>query len=284
MSSVTLQNNVRLRVILILTISLLIQLCRPWVSTSVHKITVLLEFNGVFYGMLLLCSCIPSKTAWYIAGIALVMSTFISGTVLTLGAISTLRCFDKSGCVQTVPGSVLVLLLVALQCGLDLYQTWNVYLILRAPYFVASSTQRLVILISWAFPFTILTNSVLFSASQWTLWVAPPLVAMPIVIIMAQSSEYTLIGLLLTISIVSNALALTTVTNSLARSAVLVQAAISLFGAVILFVPSAKYVRPVSPSLEKEPVLPVVLSPQPSRQKGHLRNRRGIDKSKMLRF
>lgn len=276
MSSVTLQNNVRLRVILILAISLLIQMGRHFVSDSVHKATALLEFNYIFYGLLLLCSCIPSKIAWYIAVIALVMATMVSGTVLALGSLSTWRCLDNSGCIQTMPGSCLVLLLVAVQCLLDLYQTWNVYLILRRPYLVASSTQRLVILFAWAFPFAILTNGVLLSESQWTVWVSPPLVAMPIIIIMAQSSEYTLIGILTLISIASNAFSILYVTNTLARSAIIIQGAISLFGTIILFIPSKTYVKPIiSPP---QPVLPIV-----QKKDGGLRNRK-IHKSKMLHF
>ena len=101
MSSVTLQNNVRLRVILVLVISVFIQIGRNFVSDSVHKATNLLELNYMLYGLLLLCSCIPSKIAWYVAGIALVMATFLDGTVLALGTIGTMRCVENSGCIQT---------------------------------------------------------------------------------------------------------------------------------------------------------------------------------------
>jgi len=256
MSSVTLQNNVRLRVILVLAISLLVQLGRNFVSDSVHKATSLLEFNYIFYGLLLLCSCIPSKIAWYIAGIALSMATVLGGAVLALGGVSTLRCVQKSGCVQTIPGSLFVLALVAVQCLLDAYQTWNIYLIIRIPYFVASSTQRMVILFSWALPFAVVTNVVLLSESQWSVWVSPPLVAMPIIIIMIQSAEYTLIGILITISIASNVFAMISITNTLAQSALIVQAAISIFGAIVMFIPSETYVIP--PKTTKDvPVLPV---------------------------
>lgn len=280
MSSVTLQNNVRLRVILILALSLLIQMGRNFVSDSVHKATALLEFNYILYGLLLLCSCLPSKIAWYVAVIALVLATLVSGTVLVLGGLSTWRCLDKSGCIQTIPGSSLVLVLVAVQCLLDLYQTWNVYLILRRPYLVASSTQRLVILFAWAFPFAVLTNWSLFSVSQWTVWVSPPLVAMPIIIIMAQSSEYTLIGILTLVSIASNVFSIFYVTNTLARSAILVQGAISLFGTIILFIPSETYVKPpaIAPP---SPILPV------QKMDARLRNRKShtlAAKSKILHF
>lgn len=281
MSSVTLQNNVRLRVILVLLISLLIQFGRHFVSDSVHKATALLEVTYIFYGLLLLCSCIPSKIAWYIAAIVLVMATLVDGTVLALGGLSTLRCLEKSGCIQTMPGNSLVLLLVAMQCLLDLYQTWNVYLILRRPYLIASSTQRLVILFAWAFPFAILTNWILLIESQWTVWVSPPLVAMPIIIIMVQSSEYSLVGLLIAVSIASNAFSYVYVTNTLARSAIIVQGAISLFGTIILFIPSETYVKPpaISPP---QPILPVV-----QKIDSRLRNRKSQNppsKSKMLHF
>jgi glucose-6-phosphate-specific signal transduction histidine kinase len=121
---------------------------------------------------------------------------------------------------------------------------------------VASSTQRLVILFAWAFPFAVLTNWSLFSESQWTVWVSPPLVAMPIIIIMAQSSEYTLIGILTLVSIASNVFSIFYVTNTLARSAILVQGAISLFGTIILFIPSETYVKPPAIATPS-PILPV---------------------------
>lgn len=278
MSSVTLQNNVRLRVILVLVISVFIQIGRNFVSDSVHKATNLLELNYMLYGLLLLCSCIPSKIAWYVAGIALVMATFLDGTVLALGTIGTMRCVENSGCIQTLPGSITVLAMVALQTLLDAYQMWSIYLIVRIPYFVASSTQRIVILFAWALPFAVVTNVVLLIESQWSVWVSPPLVAMPIIIIMIQSAEYTLIGFLIAISIASNLFSLMYVDNTLVYSTILVQTAISLFGAIILFIPSETYIAP-PPALEQEeqPVLPVDSTVKENPQ---LRQR----KSQMLHF
>lgn len=280
MSSVTLQNNIRLRVILVISLSLFVQFGRNFVSDSVHKATDLLEINYIFYGLLLLCSCIPSKIAWYVAAIGTLLATLLSALALALGGIATSRCLDNSGCIQTIFPSLLVLAAVALQCLLDLYQTWNIYIILRTPYFIASSTQRLVILFSWTLPFAILTNIVLFMESAWSVWASPPLVAMPIIIIMAQAAvvDSLLLGVLIAISMTSNMVALLTQIE-LAHTALMIQAAISAFGTLVLFLPSEKYIQPpppAAPTVEQSPILPTVstLEVQKLRQR----------KSKILKF
>ena len=69
-STATLQNNVRLRIFLILIISIGIQLIRKTASDSVYKATALLEINYILYGAILLCSLLPYKTTWAVALVA----------------------------------------------------------------------------------------------------------------------------------------------------------------------------------------------------------------------
>jgi|FLMP01.1.fsa_nt_emb hypothetical protein len=279
-SSATLQNNIRQRVVLVVALSIGIQAGKQMVSDSVHKATTLLEINYGLYGILLLCSIMPSKSAWYMGGLVSVMATLIDAGVFGLGLIATMRCIDKAGCVSTIPGSVVVLVFVGLQCLLDAYQTWNVYIVLRQPYFVASSSQRLRVTVAWALPFAILTNMVLMSASTWTAWVSPGLVAYPIVIVVAQSREDLFVAILLGVALVSHLVALLTVEHTLARTSIVIQSVLSTMGLALTLIPSSVYVKPPSrPDPDVVPMLPV--NSKPTVSNGLTRRR---NKSQHLHF
>jgi hypothetical protein len=281
-SSATLQNNIRQRVVLVVALSIGIQAGRPFVSDSVHKATTLLEMNYVLYGILLLCSTLPSKNAWYMGALVSAMATFLDTAVAGLGLIATMRCIDKAGCVSTIPGSVVVLGFVGLQCLLDAYQTWNVYIVLRQPYFVASSPQRLRVTVAWALPFALLTNLVLMTASTWTVWVSPGLVAYPIVIVIAQSGEDLFVALLLGVALGSHGLALLTVEHTLARTSLLIQSVLSTMGLALTLIPSSVYVKPPPrPDPDLLTVLPVRSEPMRSTENGLTQRR---NKSQRLQF
>tara|TARA_B110000091_G_scaffold130897_1_gene140340 strand:- start:10436 stop:11293 length:858 start_codon:yes stop_codon:yes gene_type:complete len=283
-SSAALQNNIRQRVVLVVALSLGIQMGRPFVSESVHKATMLIELNYALYGMLLLCSVMPSKTVWYVGALVSVLATFLDAAVLGLGMVATMRCIDKAGCVATIPGSVLVLGLVGLQCGLDAYQTWNVYIVLRRPRFVASSSQRLRVTVAWALPFTFLTNLVLMAQSAWTVWVSPGLVAYPVVIVVAQSREDLFVAILLGVALGSQLIALLTVEDTLARTSLVIQSVLSTMGLLLTLVPTTMYVKPPPrPDPEVVPVLPVNSKSTPFRStENELTQRR--NKSRHLHF
>ena len=257
-SSATMQNNIRQRVVLVVALSLSIQAGQQFVSDSVQKATTLLELNYVLYPILLLCSIMPSKSAWYVGALVVGLATLIDAVVFGLGLVATMRCIDKAGCVSTIPGSVVVLGLVGLQCLLDAYQTWNVYIVLRLPYFVASSAQRLRVIVAWALPFTLLTNLVLMSQSIWTVWVSPGLVAYPVVLVVAQSHEDLFVAVLLGVALGSHLVALLTVEHTLARTSLVIQSVLSTIGLGLTMIPSAVYVKP-PPRQDPEvvPVLPV---------------------------
>jgi hypothetical protein len=259
MSSITLQNNIRLRIVLSVGISIGIRIGKNFVSDSVHKASGLLEINYILYGLLMLCTIVPSKIAWYIASALLIVASIVDMTVLALSVVATMRCIDHSGCVHTIPGSIVVIFLIGLQLLVELYQTWNVYLILRIPHYIASSMQRLVILFSWAFPFVIVANVSLMLNSSWTVWVSPPLVAMPIIIFMAQSDEYSLIGALMCVSVASNFFALMYVSTSLVQNCLWIQAILTIFGSVILCLPY--YVQPKQKEEPPQTLLPTTLLP-----------------------
>ena len=283
-SSTTLQNNIRLRVVLVVALSIGIQAGRPFVSDSVHKATTLLGMNYVLYGILMLCSILPSKNAWYMGAVVLVMATLLDAAVLGLGLVATLRCIDKAGCVTTIPGSVVVLVFVGLQCLLDAYQTWNVYIVLRQPYFVASSPQRLRVTVAWALPFALLTNLVLMFESTWTVWVSPGLVAYPVVIVVAQSREDLFVATLLGVALGSHLVALLTVAHPLARTSLLIQSVLSTMGLALTLIPSSTYVKPPPrPDPEVLTVLPVSSKPSVVRSTDYgLTQRR--NKSQRLQF
>jgi hypothetical protein len=217
-NSATIQNNIRLRIVLVLFLSIGIQSMRFSVSDSVQRAILLLEINYGLYGLLLLASIVPSKAAWYAAALVVLLATILDSFVLTLGMVSTMRCLNKSGCLTTVPGSVLVLAMVLLQCSIDLYQVWNIYLVVRLPLFVASSTQRMRILYAWAMPFAVVSNLTLFFDSEWTVVASPSIVAYPMLIFLAHSGENVFLILLSMVALLSNGFLILTVSQSFSRS------------------------------------------------------------------
>ena len=114
-TTATLQNNVRLRVFLIITLSIIIQLVKTSASDSVKKATTLLEINYILYGTILLCSLLPLRTAWMAALFLATCSVFIGGAVTILATVSTYRCINtkQPGCIQTSPA-----VMCGLMCGM----------------------------------------------------------------------------------------------------------------------------------------------------------------------
>ena len=260
-NSATIQNNIRLRIILVILLSIGIQSAQSIVSESVQRATSLIEINYILYGLFLLSSIIPSKVAWYLAALLLLLATLLDAFVLTLGLVSTMRCLNKSGCLTTIPGSLLVLAMVLLQCAIDLYQLWNVYIVVRLPLFVASSTQRMRILYAWAMPFAVLSNLTLFWGSKWSVLASPPLVAYPMLIFLAHSGENTFLIILSIVALLSNVFLFLTLKYSLLYLSSIIQTVMCVIGIALLCVPVQSYkAPPIKKEPDKESVLPVALS------------------------
>ena len=239
MSTATLQNNVRLRIFLILVLSIGIRIARSFASNSVHKATGILAFNYIVYGIIVLCTLLPFKAAWIVAMFAIVVAIVIGGSSVVLGTISTVRCLsaNHAGCIQHAPGSIIAIVLAAIIVVLDIIQGWSIYLILRFPSFVASATQRIRIIFSWAWPFAWLVNISLIVESSWIFWVTPHLVIDPTLIVLADSEELFLLGGLMVVALASDFIALLQVKEDLAKWAIYVQIILTGAGMIMLFVP-----------------------------------------------
>lgn len=260
-NSATIQNNIRLRIVLVILLSICIQSARFIVSDSVQRAISLTEINYILYGLFLLSSIMPSKAAWYLAAIIITLVTLLDTFILTLGIVSTLRCLNKSGCLTTIPGSLIVLSMVTLQCAIDLYQVWNVYLVIRLPLFVASSTQRMRILYAWAIPFAIVSNITLFSNSEWTVLASPPLVAYPMLIFLAHSGENTFLIILSLVALISNVLLIIPSKNRLLNLSSIIQTVMCVIGICLLCVPVQSYkAPPIKKDTENETILPVAVA------------------------
>jgi len=238
-STATLQNNVRLRIFLILALSIGIRIARTYASESVHKATAVLEFNYILYGAIMLCSLMPFKSTWGVAFVCGLCAVILGGGISILSSISTYRCLKATqpGCVQTAPGSVISLLLALVIVGLDILQCWTIYLILKYPSFISSASQRIRILFAWAFPFAWLVNIVLLIESEWTVIVTPHLIIDPTVIILANSDEYVLLSILVGAVLVSDMLALLFVDISVVRTAITAQIVLSTGAALLICLP-----------------------------------------------
>jgi len=243
-SPVSLQNGVRLRIILVFGISILIALIVPSASDAVNKSISIMGANTLFYFTVLICSIIPSKVAWIVACIALFVASILDIVVFFLGFIVTVRCLDEGGCIQTLPFSLVVLVLVGLATVLDLYQTWNVYLILQTDTYVASATQRLRVVLTWALPFTILVNIALIVNSEFSIFATVPLISLPMIIVLAHENESTFLVLLMVITLLSIAVTLFSAKSSLAVSALMIEGVLTSFGLLLLFMPAEYYVKP----------------------------------------
>ena len=256
MTAVELQNGVRIRIVLILFVSILTRLFTPLSSDAVNSAVSISGVNTFFYFAVLICSIIPSKIAWIIAIIVLVVASILDLVVFFLSFVVTVRCLDEGGCIQTLPFSLVVLGLSGLIALLDLYQTWNVYLILQNKTYVASATQRLRVVLTWALPFVILSNIAMIADSEFSVFAIIPLISLPIVIFLAHKPEATFLGLMLIITLVSIAATLFSVANELASSSLLIEAVLTAFGFVLLFMPTEYYTKPPLPPEPDIHILP----------------------------
>lgn len=238
--SVTLQNNVRLRIFLILVLSIAIRVLRQWSSKSVHKATGILEINYILYAVMLLCTLLPFKAAWIIAVVAVIVAVVLGGVSTVLGTIATVRCLSGSqaGCVQSAPADISALVISGIIVLLDLLQAWTIYRIIRFPSFIASSTARIRILFAWAWPFAWMVNIALLIESEWTFWVTPHLIIDPTLIILANSDELYLLGGLMFVALASDAISLLQVHLSLARLGLWALSGLTIAGILMLFVPT----------------------------------------------
>lgn len=240
MSSVSLQNSVRLRIFLVLVLSIAIRIARPFSSTSVHKATRLLEINYIVYGIVLLCTLMPNKTAWMLAICAIIGGGVIGGACLMFALVATVRCMSGSqmGCIHSAPADIAINILVGGTTLLDLFQVWTIYRILRIKAFSASSTQRLRILFAWAWPFAWLVNIVLWSESTWTFWTLSHLMVDPTIIVLATTDETFLLWGLMGVVLLSDIIALLQVNISLARWGIVTSLALTCVGLLMLWVPT----------------------------------------------
>lgn len=230
-----LQNNVRLRIFLILVLSIVIRLVRTQVSTSVHKASGILETNYFIYGLVMICSLLPFKSAWVVAFCGQIVGTILDVSALSLALIATWRCQDQVGCVQTMPLSIVVLFLMTGVAFFDTLQTWSIYQILSGPMIITSATQRTRILFAWTLPFAYLINFKLMLHSQWTPLVTPHLVGDTLIILMAKSGErYILITVMVTL-LVFDVLAAIAIIDSLILKAIYIQMTLTLGGIFVFF-------------------------------------------------
>ena len=238
-TTATLQNNVRLRVFLIITLSIIIQLVKTSASDSVKKATTLLEINYILYGTILLCSLLPLRTAWMAALFLATCSVFIGGAVTILATVSTYRCINtkQPGCIQTSPWSVLSLMLSFIVLLLDILQCWTIYLILNYPSFVSSATQRIRILFSWALPFGWFLNIILFAESAWTPMASIHLMIDPSIIVLANTKETILLGLLIFVAMVTDGISLLIANINIVRTIIIIQLVLSGCAALLVFIP-----------------------------------------------
>tara|TARA_B110001452_G_scaffold266465_1_gene273396 strand:- start:2599 stop:3453 length:855 start_codon:yes stop_codon:yes gene_type:complete len=233
--SASIQNNIRLRIFLILVLSIVIRIARTQASTSVHKASGILETNYFIYGLVMICSLLPFKSSWVVAFCGQIIGTMLDISALSLALIVTWRCKDQVGCLQTMPASIIVLLFILTVAIFDLLQLWSIYQILSGPMIITSAPQRTRILFAWAFPFAYLINFTLMLHSQWTPLVTPHLVGDTLIILMAQSGENVILITVMVTLIVFDVLATMAIIDSLVLKAIYVQIALTLGGIFIFF-------------------------------------------------
>lgn len=272
-NTAALQNNVRLRIFLILVIAITIRATRHISIDSIHKATDLLGLNYILYGVILVTSLLPFKSAWGVALLASLAATSIGIIVISLGGISTFRCIgdlvgetgnilemffgapeDKndnknnqisdsltSACVQGAPGSMLTLVLIGSNIILNVFQSWTIYCILKSPTFVSSAARRLRILFAWALPFAWLVNGVLIYESKWQPLAALHIAADPTIILLATSKENALLAILILALIVCDVLVYFFFAKpTIVKTAIMVQIALSVVGFFMLFIMNEK--------------------------------------------
>lgn len=232
-----LQNGIRVRLFLIVLAAIGVRVAREYSSSSVHKGSGLLENNFYLYGILMFCSLLPYKNTWLVAIVAQAAATFLDIAAAGLGILATVRCRTQTGCIRTLPVSLVTLALVAVILVLDVLQTWDIYRVIRAPMFVSSSTQRIRILFSWALPFGWLINILMVADSQWSMFAftTAHLVVDPLVILMANAKEDVFISTLIVIVIAMDILAYNMHTDTLAKKATIGQLGLAA-GSLIIHV------------------------------------------------
>jgi hypothetical protein len=205
---------------------------------------------------------LPFKAAWGAAGVAAIMAAILGGSVTVLGTIATYRCLSSlhSGCIQTSPWSILTLSLSGILVALDLYQSWNIYQILRAPTIVQSALQRIRILFAWALPFGWLVNAILIYKSKWTIAVGLHIVADPTLIVMATSKETALLLIIISAVVISDFVAFFLVDVDVARAGIVAQLALTVAAAAMLFMPKT-YVHKEENYKESESIPEAVVTP-----------------------
>ena len=235
--SAALQNNVRLRFFLVVTLSLLIRVTRTYSSTSVHKATGLLETNLLLYGIVVLCSLMPFKSTWIAAAVVNIVTVVLDIAAMSLGTLATYRCRTQTGCIKTLPMSIISLIIVTIIVVLDTMQTWDIYRIIRAPDFVSSSTQRIRIIFAWALPFGWLVNIIMVTNSQWTMfkYTAAHLLVDPLIILIANNHEHIFIFALASVTIVLDIFAWILYTNTITNKAIPIQIALTTGALLIQF-------------------------------------------------
>ena len=240
-ASLTLQNTVRLRIFLILVLSIVIRVLRQWSNNSVHKSTGILEINYIMYALMLLCTLLPFKVAWMVAIGAVITTVVLGGVSVVLGTIATVRCLSgsQSGCVQSAPVDISTLAIAGVIVFLDVMQAWAIYRIIRFPSFIASATARVRVLFAWAWPFAWMVNLSLLIESEWTFWVTPHLIIDPTLILLADSDEVFLLLGLMFVALASDCISLLQVQLSLARLGLWALAGLTVAGILMLFVPTS---------------------------------------------
>ena len=234
--SAGLQNNVRLRVFIIIILSLIIRVTRTNSSASVHKATGILENNTIVYAIIVLCSLLPFKATWIAAVVLQMTALLLDAAAIGLGALATYRCRYQTGCIQTLPLSTITLAIVLIVFALDTMQTWDIYRIIRAPMFISSTTQRVRVILSWALPFGWLVNIINIVNSEWSLFTTPHLIVDPLIIIMANAHENVFIATILFATIVMDILAWVMNNHSLVNKAIPIQIALCTGALLVLFV------------------------------------------------
>lgn len=235
--SATLQNNVRLRIFLSTLLSLLIRITRTTSSASVHKATGILETNFVLYGLIVIGSLLPFTATWIVAAIIQATALLLDISAISLGTLATYRCRTQTGCIQTLPMSIVSLILMTTVFVLDGLQSWDIYRIIRAPTFISSSTQRIRIISAWALPFGWMVNTIMVTHSEWSMfkYTTAHLIVDPLVILMANKHEDIFIMTIISTTIFLDILAWNLNTHTMVSKAILIQVALSIGALLILF-------------------------------------------------
>ena len=239
MTSATLQNNIRLRIVLIFILSIFVSTAREFATDSVHKATAQLQINYILYSVILLITLVPFKASWIISVILGGSTVVLGGLSTVLATIATVRCVSAQqvGCIQTLPGSIITLILTGIIVVIDIYQTWNLYLISRYPTFKTSAGQRIRIIFSWALPFAWLLNIKSVVDDHWSWMFITHLLVDPLFIVMANSEEKFFLIVMTFVTIAIDVLALTIQTHY--TQILIIQLAMTLVGGLMAFL--AKY-------------------------------------------